>query len=577
MRRAMQVISKLPRWMRAELVAVVIGAVGCSMSADEKMSISDSAGDDDDYGADPGAEADSTGYGANTGMGGGTSMLLDAGTGTGGVPPLPPEEEIENSFRAPVATGRYLWSANPESSYVAVVDAAGSSLDVRIVQAGYGPNYLAPVSDPSEQDRNAAIVLNELSDDATLMRIDDAGQLETETFPTHQGANAWAVSSRGQWAIAWTNAAEIAGADPTEGFQEVTVIPLTGGSEQRLSVGYRPESVAFNQAETRAYVVAEPGITVIDLELMEVTGLVVLTEDPLEDPEGRDVTITPDGSTALVSRQGQPEVRFVDLESGTPIDVVLDAPVTDLDLSEDGTLAVAAVRDLSQAVILPVPGAAEDADLIDVRTFDGETIGSVALTPDGDTALLFTTVAPIATGQNPTRDHLTILQTGIDPGDTEDATSLDRRTVSVQTPVRAVFPADDAEHAIVFQEVPEGSTRAGAFSVVPLQSQIWPKLVPTDAPPRAVAIAPDGEHALVTVRSDLTDVHGVYLVSMPSLRVDLIPLASPPLATGIVPAANKGYVAQEHPEGRITIIDFDSPGGAPRTLTGFELATRVTQ
>ena len=574
MLRLSTLVSRLRRGTWLEFVAATLAVVGCSM---EGSSADSSLAGDADYG--PGS---ADGAAATTGIPGATGGASSMGTevvlpGSGGVPPLPPEEEIESSFRAPIATGRYLWTANPESSYVAVVDAAGSSLDVRIIQAGFGPSTLAPVSDPEEQDRNAAIVLNQLSDDATLMRIDDAGQVQTETFPTHQGANAWAVSDRGRWAIAWTDASQIAHADPTEGFQEVTVIPLTGGSEQRLSVGYRPESVAFNQAETRAYVVAEPGITVIDLDLMEVTGLVQVTEDSLEDPTGRDVTIIPDGSTALVSRQGQPEVTFVDLESGDRTPIVLDAPVTDLDLSEDGSLAVAAVRDLSQAVILPVPAAADDPDLIDVRTFEGETIGSVALTPAGGTALLYTTVAPTDPAQNPTRDHLTILQTDVEPAEVEDAASPDRRTVSVQTPVRAVFPADDAQHAIVFQEVGEGSSRAGAFSVVPLQADIWPKLVPTDAPPRAVAIAPDGQHALVTVRSDLTDTYGVYLVSMPSLRVDLIPLASPPLATGIVPAANKGYVAQEHPEGRITIIDFDSPDGAPRTLTGFELATRVTQ
>jgi hypothetical protein len=227
-----------------------------------------------------------------------------------------------------------------------------------------------------------------------------------------------------------------------------------------------------------------------------------------------------------------------------------------------------------------VPEAADDPELAaeeGERTIPDETIGSVSLTRDGSTALLFTTVAPIDPRQNPTRDHLTILQTDVQPDPDNPDAEPPWRTVSVQTPVRAVFPSDDAEHAIVFQEIPDDSTRAGAFSVVPLQSAIWPKLVPTDAPPRAVAIAPDGQHALVTVRSDIAGVYGVYLISMPSLRVDLIPLASPPLATGIVPAADKGYVAQEHPEGRLTIIDFDSPGGAPRTLTGFELATRVTQ
>jgi hypothetical protein len=57
--------------------------------------------------------------------------------------------------------------------------------------------------------------------------------------------------------------------------------------------------------------------------------------------------------------------------------------------------------------------------------------------------------------------------------------------------------------------------------------------------------------------------------------VDRISLASEPLrsALGIVPDANKAFVAQRHPEGRITFIDLET--GDERTMTGFELAARV--
>ncbi len=60
---------------------------------------------------------------------------------------------------------------------------------------------------------------------------------------------------------------------------------------------------------------------------------------------------------------------------------------------------------------------------------------------------------------------------------------------------------------------------------------------------------------------------------MPSLSVTRYPLASPPIAAGIVGGARRAYVAQQHPEGRITFIDLD--GGTARTLTGFELSARV--
>ncbi|MBW2457492.1 MAG: hypothetical protein JRI68_23495 [Deltaproteobacteria bacterium] len=65
----------------------------------------------------------------------------------------------------------------------------------------------------------------------------------------------------------------------------------------------------------------------------------------------------------------------------------------------------------------------------------------------------------------------------------------------------------------------------------------------------------------------------MVVAEMPSLKVDVFPLASRPLSAGIVVGANRGFVAQEHADGRITFVDFDD--GEVRTLTGFELATQV--
>jgi hypothetical protein len=40
-----------------------------------------------------------------------------------------------------------------------------------------------------------------------------------------------------------------------------------------------------------------------------------------------------------------------------------------------------------------------------------------------------------------------------------------------------------------------------------------------------------------------------------------------------VPEANQAFVAQQHPEGRITFIDLTTK--QQHTLTGFELSTKV--
>jgi hypothetical protein len=114
---------------------------------------------------------------------------------------------------------------------------------------------------------------------------------------------------------------------------------------------------------------------------------------------------------------------------------------------------------------------------------------------------------------------------------------------------------------------------ATAFSLVPLDGTQPPRIEMTDAPIRAVAVSPASDRVLLTVRDDSKAIYGAYLGRLPALAVERYALASPPLATGVVAGANRGYVAQQHPDGRITFLTLDS--GEARTLTGYELGARV--
>ena len=523
-------------------------------------------GGSDDSGSS-GAPAGGAGGTSSAGAGGAGNTNSGTGGGTsvdGGTPP-PPEQELESSFRSPVATGKFVWAANPDSGRVALVDA--KTYDVRIAEAGNGPTFLAAVPNPKNPAENAAIVLNVKSHDATLFRVAEDGTFSQKNLKTHTGANAWALSPGGHWAIAWTDASQLENPDPTDGFQDVTVIDLTLGKESAtiLNVGYRPTRIGFAKSEARAFAVTEPGVSVLELSepAPKISALIQVTDNPLENPASRDVTITPDGSLALVRRDGSSAVSFVSLDSGTRNDVTLSGNVTDLDLSEDGLRAVAVVRDNSEVFVLPVPGAATDPKLIDSKVVSGEFFGSVALSSDASVALLYTNAID--------SDHLSIMQLGPGPD------YLTHRTVALKAPVSAVFPAADALHAIVLQKTLAGSTKAGAFSVVSTAAQLSPKILGTDAPPNAVAIqpGPKSEHALVSIRDDQKKVFGAYRIKLATLQVDYVKLASPPLSTGVVGAANKGFIAQLHPEGRITFVDFGT--GEVRTLTGFELGAKVVE
>lgn len=535
--------------MLAAGLAAIAGLIHCG---------SDSSGSGDFGGGLQDAGVGTGGFGA---FGGGGGAVADAAVDA---PPPPPEKELESAFRSPVATSRFVWSANPDSGRVALVDAI--SLEVKIEEAGFGPTHLAAVPVPNDPNANVAIVLNVKSHDATLFRVGAGGAITKKSFETHEGANAWAVSPKGRWAVAWSNSSQVKDPDPTQGFQDVTVLSLESGNESstRLSVGYRPTSIAFDASETHAFAVTEPGISVLALPAggaPSVDALVEVTDDPLENPASRDVTFTPDGSFALVRRDGSADVGFVDLATGQRTTQTLSGPITDLDLSIDGKIAVAIVREKSELHLLPIPAAITDNTAIDKKAIPNELFGSVALSADATVALLYTNAVP--------NDHLTIV--GLVPG----TDYLAHRTVALKSPAQAVFPADDAKHAVVLQSTAAGSSKAGAFSVVPTAAALSPKIVGTDAAPTAVALrpAPEADRAIVTVRDDAKKIYGAYLARLPNLQVDFLKLASPPIATGIVPLAGKGYIAQQHPEGRITFVDLAS--GSAKTLTGFELGAKV--
>ena len=502
---------------------------------------------------------------SNTSFGGPSSdQTGPTEPGSGGAPAddagVPAEREVESSYEAPVATGRYVWVANPKSGRVAYINA--QTLDVRTVEAGNAPTYLTTV--PGAGD--ATIVLNVLSDEATLLRADGAN-VTAKTFATAHGMNSWATSADGRWAIAWADARldAKAQADKTQGFQDLTVIDLSGQVQpQVLAVGYRPVTVGFDAANAHAYAVTQDGVALLDLfpsggGAPRVSKNVPLSDDPLEDPGTRDVSVTPDGAYAFVRRDNRSDVTVIDLATATRTSVNLPGAVTDLDLSPKGDRAVAVIRQSSTVAILPVPGIATDPATYVTASVAGETIGSVSLAPSGDTGVLYTNAVPV--------EHVTVMSLA-----TPTAPAF--RTVRLYSPVLAVFLAPDARHAVVLHDTPAPpSTAGGAFSLVPVAADLPAKIVSAAAPPTAVAFASAGDRAVVAERDDTKKIFGVFLAKLPELTVDELPLASPPIAAGVVDGARRAYVAQQHPEGRITFVDLDT--GAARTLTGFELSARV--
>jgi hypothetical protein len=473
---------------------------------------------------------------------GGADAAAPGAPGSGAAPPPGGEKEIESDYEAPVATGSFVWIANPKSGRVALVNA--TTLDVRTVEAGNAPTYVASVPGATA---DTTVVLNVLSEDATVLGATATG-ITTKTIKTAKKANSLAFSADGRYAIAWADARKLATAAPkTEGFQDLTVMDLQTGVSTILAVGYRPVLVGFAADGLTAHAVTQDGVAIVEISASpKVVRNVAISNNPNDDPGTRDVFVTKDGASAYVRRDDSADITIVNLTTGARQTVTLGGNVTDLDLADTGDRAIGVVRDTAQVAVVPI---ANPTGFTTV-TATGETIGSVSIAPGGTTALLYTNFAAV--------ERVTIL-------DINGAPAL--RTVKLYSPVLAAFPSPDAQHAVVLHDKTVGT--AGAFSIVPVGQALPAKIVPTEATTTAVAVT--NTRAVIAERGP--NVNGVYLARMPTLMVERYPLASPPNAVGIMASANRAFVAQQHPEGRITFLDLDT--GVARTLTGFELSSRV--
>ncbi|HEX3776645.1 MAG TPA: hypothetical protein VHV51_19365 [Polyangiaceae bacterium] len=534
---------------------------------------------------------------------------------------MPPEQEADQSFRAPVVSGRWVWTANPDTGKVAIIDA--KTFGVRLADAGQAPTYLTAL--PTAPNQSRALVINAKSNDATLLSATDTGPITASSpIPLQPNANTWTVSASGHFAIAWTDTTGLM-PDPAQAFQDISVVDLSTNTPlaTRLVVGFLPSRVFVEDDEKMAFVVATSGISVIDLDgaaKPRVLREVPVSDNLNEDATTRDVSVLPDGSYALVRHDGSAIITLVKLADGTREEVTLPGPVTDLDLVSDAKSALAVVRGdpfaptgaagasgsdsdagdgdasasddagtsnsdasasdaaladgstaeggapngspanpSSTLAILPLPGIFSAPTSFQTISID-EIFGQVEIAPQGTEALLFTNAIA--------NTHLTLLETA--PG----ATFGEHRTIDVHGDVKDVFPSPDGAYAIA-SLVPNGTTGKPGFAVVPVGSTLPTHTQTTEAPVFAVAqTSSPAARAIITVSDDAAN-FAAYVVRMPELVVDRVSLPSRPLAgaTGLVPDAGMAYIAESYPEGRITFIDLDT--GVPRTITGFEIASKV--
>jgi len=277
-----------------------------------------------------------------------------------------------------------------------------------------------------------------------------------------------------------------------------------------------------------------------------------------------DVSFTPKGTFALVRQDGFAFITVISLATGAATTVPLPSAPTDLDLSPDGTFALAVLRDTSTIAVLPIPGVVTDPAGVTLIPVPGVIVGRAIVTPNGASALLFTTVTSVS--DSTLLSVLTLSPPSI-------------RTIQLHESVLAVFPTPDSKNAVVLHTVTPAPGVLGAFSLVPIATTLPVQLVPVPAEPTSVAISSASDRVVIALSDTPSSTYGLDVGLFPSLQVISQTLASPPIAAGIVEGAGQGYAAQDYAEGRITFVDLYPPdGGTPGaalTITGFDLGARI--
>jgi hypothetical protein len=86
----------------------------------------------------------------------------------------------------------------------------------------------------------------------------------------------------------------------------------------------------------------------------------------------------------------------------------------------------------------------------------------------------------------------------------------------------------------------------------------------------------DAPYLFIVLCDDGAGIKQVQRVSLQSFLVDpTIELENPPISIGTARASGTVFVHLAHPDGRMTFLDWRSPLDKIKTVTGFELNSRI--
>ncbi|MCP4446780.1 MAG: hypothetical protein GY811_15745 [Myxococcales bacterium] len=486
--------------------------------------------------------------------------------------------EVEVELSPPSHSERYVYVAMTELDALAKID--GSTLSVTSIPVGDQPEVLEAI--PSE---DGVVVLDRNNGTASIVRATATGD-DSRVVPVLPNMNRISIDPTGTYALAWfdlrqetLNNGGLGGVGAIGSFQDVTVIRLSQDGERSvdLSVGFRPRDVQFDEGGSRAFVITDDGISVIDLaESVEAGPSIVAPIDvasgPGVDPLDTEVNVTASGEFAVIRETDSADVRVIDLsldQAGATAVISLPASPSDLDLASNGRAAYAVLKDTSELAILDLTDGLPTGDDVRLVELGGENVGSIVLSPAGDQAVLFTNASSV--------ERLTVV-------DLDDGLAV--RSFGLQKSIRSLGYDPTGESLIVTHAKSFGSPqengitfdefidRSFGYSIVDIATG-FDKLQITGADPGAFQFSTTTPRAYVLV--DGGDGVGAlaqtHVIELDTGVVRLQSMSSPPETVGILPEAGVAFVNQRHPLGRVSFINVVTD--AMRTVTGFDLNSRI--
>ena len=537
------------------------------------------SGSSDGYGVDAGGRADAPAVGCLSSNEcpagyvctefGRCEMPPSTGTDAG----VPPPPEVEYEFGAPISSDRYIYVAMTAQDELARID--GNTLAVTSTGVGKSPRVVNAIP-----NSDGAVVLDSYNGTATIVRPNGATDT-IKVLATLKSLNRLDVDPSGRYAVIWfdlTKQLMDGGIGGVGSFQDVTVVALAPGVERAvdLTVGFRPREVQFDAAGTRAYVITQDGVSVIDLGYATTHGPSIVPPIPVSDPafppESVEVNIVASGTYAAVRQIGDPTLRIVDVggaQLGQMWPITLSSPATDIDLSPDGGRVYAMQREAKRLSVVDVPADAFTPSGVETIDLATAAVGSFVLSRDGRRALLFT---------NATVDErITMIKL--------DQPGYPHVTWPLKKSVRAVGISPNATSAIILNAKMPGDPAAAStvdqyidrsygYTLLDLATGFG-KLQITPVDPGPFTYAPDGSKAYVALDGGdtVTATRALQVVTTQTGVVITKSLGSPPSEVGILPGAGEAFTAQRHPLGRVTFVDLTTD--AVRTITGFDLNSNI--